>query len=66
MFINVHVRMIPEPLHEGGYYALARNLEYIVRFLSEFQDGLLFGTNITSSDTPLRDFLLRLYRRREG
>ena len=48
----------------SGYNALARDPEYAVKFLNEFQDRLLFGTDITSPDTPtpLRDFLLRLYR----
>ncbi|RJS83716.1 hypothetical protein CW706_05690 [Candidatus Bathyarchaeota archaeon] len=48
----------------SGYNALARDPEYAVKFLNEFQDRLLFGTDITSpSDlVPLRDFLLKLYR----
>ena len=49
----------------SGYNALTRNPEYAVRFLDEFQDRLLFGTDICSADAdlPLGGFLLGL---REG
>lgn len=49
----------------SGYNALARDPEYAVQFLTEFQDRLLFGTDITSLDTPtpLVDFLLSLYNK---
>jgi len=46
----------------SGYNALARDPDYAVSFLDEFQDRLLFGTDITAPDTPapLAAFLLRL------
>jgi len=46
----------------SGYNALARDLDYAVKFLNEFQDRLLFGTDITSpkTPTPLVDLLLKL------
>ncbi len=46
----------------SGYNALARDREYAVKFLSEFQDRLLFGTDICApgTPTPLVDFLLEL------
>lgn len=46
----------------SGYNALKRDPEYAVQFLNEFQDRLLFGTDICAPDTPtpLVDFLLEL------
>lgn len=46
----------------SGYNALARDPSYAVQFLTEFQDRLLFGTDIVAPDTPapLTDFLLKL------
>ncbi|MBN2309680.1 MAG: amidohydrolase family protein [Candidatus Hydrogenedentes bacterium] len=46
----------------SGCNALSRDPEYAVRFLDEFQDRLLFGTDICAPDTPtpLVDFLLEL------
>lgn len=46
----------------SGCNALARDPEYAVRFLNEFQDRLLFGTDICAPDTPtpLVDFLIGL------
>ena len=46
----------------SGHNALARDPEHAVRFLNEFQDRLLFGTDICapSTPTPLVDFLLGL------
>ena len=46
----------------SGFNALARHPEYAVSFLCEFQDRLLFGTDICSAaaDLPLAGFLLRL------
>jgi len=46
----------------GGHNALAHDREHAVWFLSEFQDRLLFGTDICAPDTPtpLVDFLIRL------
>ncbi|MFA6665708.1 MAG: amidohydrolase family protein, partial [Armatimonadota bacterium] len=46
----------------SGHNALARDPEYAVKFLNEFQDRLLFGTDICAPDTPtpLVDFLLDL------
>ena len=51
----------------SGYNALARDPEYAVAFLSEFQDRLLFGLDIGSVDTPtpLVGFLLSLLRERK-
>jgi len=46
----------------SGYNALARDPEYAVKFLNEFQDRLLFGTDICApdQDAPLASFLVRL------
>ena len=46
----------------SGYNALARDPEYAVQFLNEFQDRLLFGTDICTADAelPLASFLLKL------
>ena len=46
----------------SGYNALARDPDYAVEFLNEFQDRLLFGTDICAPDTPtpLVDFLIKL------
>ena len=46
----------------SGYNALARDKEYAVEFLNEFQDRLMFGTDICMPDTPtpLVGFLLEL------
>jgi len=46
----------------SGYNALSRDEEYAMKFLNEFQDRLLFGTDICAPDTrtPLVDFLIRL------
>lgn len=46
----------------SGCNALKRDPEYAVRFLNEFQDRLLFGTDICAPDTPtpLVDFLCDL------
>jgi predicted TIM-barrel fold metal-dependent hydrolase len=46
----------------SGCNALARDEEYAVGFLTEFQDRLFFGTDITGVDSPapLVDLLLRL------
>ncbi len=38
----------------SGYNALARDPEYAVRFLNEFQDRLIFGTDICGPDQPAR------------
>ncbi len=45
----------------SGHNALARDGDYAAKFLSEFQDRLLFGTDICAPDTPtpLVDLLLR-------
>ena len=37
----------------SGYNALARDMEYAAEFLEEFEDRLLFGTDICAPDTPL-------------
>ena len=47
----------------SGCNALARDEEYAIKFLNEFQDRLMFGTDICCPDraaTPLVDFLLKL------
>ncbi|MBI2297696.1 MAG: amidohydrolase family protein [Armatimonadetes bacterium] len=46
----------------SGCNALNRDPDYAVQFLNEFQDRLLFGTDICAPDTPtpLVDFLLEL------
>lgn len=45
----------------SGHNALARDEEYAACFLNEFQDRLLFGTDICAPDTPapLVDLLIR-------
>jgi len=50
----------------SGCNALRRDREYGIRFIHEFQDRLLFGTDICAPDTPtpLVDYLLLL--REEG
>lgn len=46
----------------SGCNALKRDPDHAVKFLNEFQDRLLFGTDICAPDTPtpLVDFLLEL------
>ena len=46
----------------SGCNALKRDQDYAVQFLNEFQDRLLFGTDICAPDTPtpLVDFLFEL------
>jgi predicted TIM-barrel fold metal-dependent hydrolase len=46
----------------SGCNALSRDTEYAIKFLNEFQDRLMFGTDICAPDTPtpLVDFLLEL------
>ena len=46
----------------SGCNALARDENYAVSFLNEFQDKLMFGTDICapSTPTPLVDFMLKL------
>ena len=46
----------------SGYNAFARDPDYAVQFINEFQDKLLFGTDICPPDqpTPMVDFLLKL------
>ena len=46
----------------SGYNALARDVDYAVKFLEEFQDRLLFGTDICRADQPLplAEFLINL------
>ncbi|MBO5923750.1 MAG: amidohydrolase family protein [Lentisphaeria bacterium] len=46
----------------SGWNALARDEEYAVKFLNEFQDRLMFGTDICAPDTevPHVEFLTRL------
>ena len=46
----------------SGYIAVSRDREYGIKFLNEFQDRLLFGTDICSptTPTPLVDYLQEL------
>ena len=46
----------------SGFNALARDVDYAVKFLDEFQDRLCFGTDICRADQelPLAGFLLDL------
>ena len=46
----------------SGYNALARDVDYAVKFLNEFQDRLCFGTDICYADQklPLAEFLIGL------
>lgn len=46
----------------SGYNALARDPDHAVQFLNEFQDKLLFGTDICTVDqpAPLANFLINL------
>ena len=46
----------------SGYNALARNPDYAVQFLNEFQDRMFFATDICSAsqELPLTSFLLKL------
>ncbi len=46
----------------SGFNALSRNPDYAVKFLTEFQDKLLFGTDICmpDQDLPLAPFLIKL------
>ncbi len=46
----------------SGCNALMRDEDHAVKFLNEFQDRLMFGTDICAPDTPtpLVDFLLKL------
>jgi len=46
----------------SGYNALARDRAYAVYFLNEFQDRLMFGTDLCSPDQPLplASFLMNL------
>lgn len=48
----------------SGFNALNRDHDYAVRFLNEFQDRLLFGTDICTPDgkAPQSQFLLDLRR----
>lgn len=46
----------------SGFNALARNRDYAISFLNEFQDKLLFGTDICAPDQnlPMAGFLIEL------
>lgn len=46
----------------SGYNALARDPNYAVRFINEFSDRLLFGTDICRPDqeVPIVEFLIKL------
>lgn len=51
----------------SGFNALNRDHEYALKFLNEFQDRLLFGTDICTPDgkAPLAQFLLDLRREKK-
>ena len=51
----------------SGCNALTRDKEYAIKFLNEFQDRLMFGTDICApaTPTPLVDFLLELRNNKE-
>lgn len=51
----------------SGFNALNRDPDYALRFLNEFQDRLLFGTDICTPDdqAPLAQFLLDLRRQKK-
>jgi predicted TIM-barrel fold metal-dependent hydrolase len=57
-----HPNLLGDLSANSGYNALARDPDHAVEFLNEFQDRLLFGTDICAPDTPTRlvDFLLGL------
>ncbi|MBR2356698.1 MAG: amidohydrolase [Lentisphaeria bacterium] len=47
----------------SGYHALERDEEYAIKFLNEFQDRLMFGTDICQphkASTPLAFYLMKL------
>jgi hypothetical protein len=50
----------------SGYNALARDPDYAVKFLNEFNNRLLFGTDICTpgQSLPLADFLIKLEKDR--
>ncbi len=50
----------------SGFNALARNLDYAVEFLNEFQDRLLFGTDIFRPDGELPMAALLLDLKQQG
>ena len=50
----------------SGYNALARDLEYAATFVNEFQDRLLFGTDICPPDMPIRQPALLTQLRHDG
>jgi predicted TIM-barrel fold metal-dependent hydrolase len=43
----------------SGFTALTRDVEFGVQFLTEFQDRLMFGTDIVSADPPMLEEQLR-------
>ena len=47
-----HANLYGDLSANSGHNALARDLDYAARFLEEFQDRLLFGTDICAPDTP--------------
>jgi predicted TIM-barrel fold metal-dependent hydrolase len=48
----------------SGWGALARDEEYAATFMNEFQDRLMYGTDICSSSgklpAPLKEFMIKL------
>jgi predicted TIM-barrel fold metal-dependent hydrolase len=50
----------------SGWGALARDAEYAIKFMNEFQDRLMFGTDICTpeGEMPLVDLMLKM--RKEG
>jgi predicted TIM-barrel fold metal-dependent hydrolase len=47
---------------QSGYNALTRDVEFSIKFLNEFQDRLLFGTDVCFGDEEGRTNHLRLLR----
>jgi predicted TIM-barrel fold metal-dependent hydrolase len=46
----------------SGYYAMTRDRDFAARFLTEFQDRIMFGTDICNPESlhPMDQFLLEL------
>ncbi|MEW6755738.1 MAG: amidohydrolase family protein [Candidatus Latescibacterota bacterium] len=65
VFFRRHANLWGDLSAGSGYNALARHPEYAARFLEEFQDRLLFGTDIcrADQDLPLAGFLRGLLER---
>ena len=51
---------------QSGYNALARDRAFAIHFLNEFQDRLMFGTDLCAPDQPIRLAGLLLEMRERG